>query len=216
MFLPSSSVLIWVAVAAIGVCGVMFLLKAVGVDSRRIWIIPLAVAIAAGFVYLQSEMLQPITQSPAMRAKSEIRNMATSLETYRIDNEVYPPACDNYGRVVPYNKEGVSAGYLPLLLTTPVIYSETLPLDQFNKTKPGWAGTSKRLYRYATNGKGCWIMASVCYHGKEVMRIEEFCDPNKADCDPTKFFSHLGPGSAVVYDDTNGTESAGEIVKYGP
>lgn len=59
-------------------------------------------------------------------------------------------------------------------------------------------------------------MSSLGPSRREEMRIEDFCDPKKANCDPAKFFSHLGPGTAVVYDPTNGTESAGEIVTTGP
>jgi hypothetical protein len=133
-----------------------------------------------------------------------------------MEHNAYPLACDNSGRVVPPDDARVSLGYVPNELTTPAAYTGVIPLDPFNEQKPGWDGTSRRRYRYATNCKTCWIMASVGPDRQEEMKIEDFCNPEKADCDPRKFFSHFGVGTAVLYDTSNGTNSKGEIVKYGP
>jgi hypothetical protein len=146
---------------------------------------------------------------------SHMRGLADALESYRADYNAYPPACDNTGRVVPPNASGVSAGYLSLIPTTPRTYAPAIPLDPFNKRKEA-GKTVNQPYRYATNGSTCWIITSVGADGREDIRIEDFCDPQKGDCDVSKFLSRPGIGIAVMYDVTNGTTSSGDIVRFGP
>jgi hypothetical protein len=154
------------------------------------------------------------TRSPVNRAKSEMQNLSVAIEAYRIDHNAYPLACDKAWHTLPVNDSGVSVGYVSNLLTTPSAFCVSIPLDPFNKS--GGPGTARQRYRYATNVSGCWIMSSVGYARKEKTKIEDYCDPKKANCDPKKFFSHFGVGTAVMYDSSNGTESDGEIVRTGP
>jgi len=148
------------------------------------------------------------------RAKSEIRNTAVNLETYYIDHDAYPPAVDAEGSIVLVGSDGsgVSAGYVPWLLTTPTAYASSLPSDPFHQLGGGRLGS----YRYATNGLSCWIMASNGPDGKPDIRIDEFPDVEKAACDWREFMAHFGTGDAIEYDASNGVQSAGDVVRVGP
>jgi hypothetical protein len=149
------------------------------------------------------------------RAMSDMRTLATGLEVYVVDNNAYPPACDKTGRIVPFNSSGVSAGYVPGLLTTPIEYLSSIPLDPFN-TIEGPGGTPDHFrYRYATNGLRR-ILSSAGPDGVAQTTIEDFCDPEKANGEWEVFVSKYAVGPGVVFDPTNGTKSNGDIIRVGP
>ncbi|MDK2970460.1 MAG: ral secretion pathway protein [Candidatus Sumerlaeota bacterium] len=66
--------------------------------------------------------LEAMTRAKVSRTKSDLRTLATALETYRIDKNRYPPD-SSYG-VVPYLERLRH-------LTTPVAYLSSLPGDPF-------------------------------------------------------------------------------------
>jgi cell division protein FtsW (lipid II flippase) len=172
----------------------------------------------AGYVMVIVAVILPecvpnTTRPNVARAVSEMRNLAVSIEAYRSDHHVYPPACDISGKVVPAAENGVSVGYVPYLLTTPTGYVREIPTDPFHKVKGGVP--YRYTYRYATNGSSCWILASLGPDEKETMRIIDYCDPNKANGDLKKFLSQYG-GDAIQYDTTNGTTSDGDVMRFGP
>lgn len=178
---------------------------------------PVAVVIIglAGFLYFQ---LKPPGASPrpkTAKAQSEMRNLAVSIETYRIDHNAYPPAVDPDGKIIPFSEDGttVSSGYISWPLSTPISYAGSIPKDPFHvgKTK-----SQRELYRYATNGVSCWIMMSYGPDQDEDIAIEEFPSFEGAVCDLKNFLSHFGKGTAVLYDSTNGVTSSGDIIKTGP
>jgi hypothetical protein len=149
----------------------------------------------------------------AFRVRLELRDVAMALESYSIDHNLYPPAVDVQGNIVPFPHDGTgaSAGYLPWLLTTPTPYTSSLPWDVFKrKTDP------ERLYRYATNGLSCWIMTSRGPDKDDDVSIEEFPDPVQGNCERERFMGHFGIGKAIEYDLTNGVVSSGDIVRTGP
>lgn len=153
-------------------------------------------------------------RSPVAKAKSEIRNLAVNLETYYIDHDTYPPAVDEKGKYIALGKSvpGISAGYVPHALTTPISYAASLPNDPFNKTSAKTEGT----YRYATNGLACWILTSNGPDGDADIKVENYPSKDKGNCSWKGFMSHFGVGTAVEYDGTNGTKSSGDIVRVGP
>jgi len=158
----------------------------------------------------------PQTRARAARAYGEMRTISIAIEVYSIDHKAYPPAVDINGKILFHedSETGVSSGYVPWLLTTPTAYLSTIPMDPFHRTrkKPGPYGP----YRYATNGSTCWIMVSPGPDENNDVRIEDFPDPEKANCDLKNFLSHFGIGTAVEYDGTNGTTSSGDILRVGP
>lgn len=158
--------------------------------------------------------IQARSRAKVARARSEIRNLAVNLETYYIDHNTYPPAVDENGTVVPLGELGasVSAGYVPWMLTTPIAYTATLPVDPDHEKEDG----TNALYRYATNGIQCWVLAG---HGPDKdgdVEVADYPSPNSGQCNWRSFVSHFGIGSAVEYDATNGTTSSGDVLRVGP
>jgi len=145
--------------------------------------------------------------------KSDFRQLEVHLESYYIDHNTYPPAVDENGKIIPYEPGGasVSAGYLPWLLTTPVAYADLLPRDPCYH--PRWSKAP--LYRYATNGKDCWILTGPGTDRIPEIPIEEYPSPGMGSCQFKKFMSQFG-GPAIQYDGTNGLISTGDILRVGP
>lgn len=163
-----------------------------------------------GYRVAQLDQIRP----KVARAKSEIRNLAVNLETYYIDHDSYPPAVDLEGKIIPLPSDGsgVSAGYLPWLLTTPVPYTSSLPTEPFHKLP----GRGDAPYRYATNGLACWIMTSNGPDEKPDIRIDEYPIPEKGGCEWKEFVQQYGTGDAIEYDASNGLMSVGDVVRVGP
>lgn len=157
--------------------------------------------------------LPATTRAYTARTQSDMRNLAYAVERYRADHGVYPPAYDADGKVVPANENGISVGYVPYLLSTPVSYVGTIPTAPFHERKRGEPPEYSHTYRYAVNASSCWIMAGAGPDQQGSETIEDFCDPNKADGDPKKFLSNCG-GEAVEYDSSNGSTSWGDIMLF--
>src|SRR5690606_17953273 len=70
-------------------------------------------------------------RSKIAKAESEMRSIATALESYRLDNNIYPPY---------FNENGVARNPLPARLaplTTPIAYMSSIPQDPFVYGPPG-------------------------------------------------------------------------------
>ena len=146
--------------------------------------------------------------SKPSRAKAEMRNIATALETYYIDNNEYPPAIDEKGNIIPYGEDGVSEGYTSSCLTTPIAHLPSLPTDPFHDAGDGY-------YRYATNGASCWIMSSNGPDRDTDLGLSDYFSKDVACSDvySVTFSRHF---SDEIYDPTNGTTSNGDIFRSGP
>ena len=69
-------------------------------------------------------LLEAQTRSKVSRVKADLRTVATALEAYHGDYNVYPPST----LVIPFRR------LIPL--TTPVAYIVTVPLDVFQTNEP--------------------------------------------------------------------------------
>jgi len=73
--------------------------------------------------------LEAQVRSKVSRAKADMRSLATAIESYAVDDNKYP-----------YTKEDPYPLYLEeryKLLTTPIAYITSIPLDPFGTGKPG-------------------------------------------------------------------------------
>ena len=147
------------------------------------------------------------------QAEAEMRNIATALEDYYIDNNAYPLAFDNFNfKPIPFNDKHISIGYTSGFLTTPAAYLPALPMDPFGEDLNNFP---QYLYRYGTNGNSCWILAS---NGPDMEKFEKpvpeliflksLCDLNLALSD--------GHMRDYTYDPTNGDVSFGDVWQVGP
>lgn len=155
--------------------------------------------------------LEAQTRSKVARCKSDIRNLANALEAYYIDNNKYVTETPSQLGVLN-ESERAARGFM--WLTTPIAYITSFPLDPFTMTtqrwgKPGaywwynWLERTGGFYSFdasscpVSNGGGPWVWGSWAWG-----------------------IWGMGPDSIanayLPYDATNGTKSAGDILRVGP
>lgn len=113
------------------------------------------------------------------RAKAELRNLATALESYYVDNEIYMTGemhCAQGALAGDHSKNNAGATISPnvgqdwLSLTSPISYVSSIPFDPFDnagKPSPNIAFDDTNdvnycvgRYDYNTNQSDAWILAS--------------------------------------------------------
>lgn len=147
--------------------------------------------------------LEAQTRSKVAAVRSDHRTIATALESYYVDHNVYP---EDYAE---YRQAG---GYGQGRLTSPIAYLTTVPLDVFGGYLDQVQGRQIITYTLGTSPTDApnkWILVSA--------------GPNKID-ETSPAFSYPGysedifenPASGyfyIRYDPTNGTTSAGDILR---
>ncbi len=141
------------------------------------------------------------TRSKVARVQADLQTAATALESYNIDNNIYP----YYD-----NPEDTDYQHLSHYLTTPVAYLTSIPVDIFfNQDAPGTVQSVKNFYHYLTED----YKPGVVQHRLTALGITS---PN------TEWMVYsLGPDrwddlGKLIYDPTNGTVSNGDILRIGP
>jgi len=173
--------------------------------------------------------LEAQVRSKVARAKADMRSLATALEAYMVDHNIYPDAPEYDG----------TKAYIQYVfgLTTPVAYITSVDLeDPFspagNEVNP-WAlrDDYKRTYQYLTYD-GVWART---YHADFLRKgyvVLSFGPTRKNSWiahypylvlkDPT-YVAHTYEGDYswpahpcdMIYDPTNGTRSRGDIARIG-
>ncbi len=173
--------------------------------------------------------LEAQTRSKAARIKSELRTLATGLESYNVDNNAYPYGVFNPGQQLgPASMEN----YVPL--TTPVAYLTAPPVEEPFTPESGYLqpdGTwvprpwgHDYYFYWRLDGPfvqffsqpeipGAWLLRSVGPNRRaEGKLIDAVCNARVAG----EFVSDDGfPGVDMLYDPTNGTVSRGDIARTG-
>lgn len=177
--------------------------------------------------------LEAQTRSKVSRAKSDIRSMATALESYKVDNNKYPPS-----KINPLMARAFR-------LTTPVSYMSTIPIDIFN---PGLDNVSvpspgNNVYTIGSidgDSQGTNNNASFPWFSEELLDMYAMqmkvppsnlrwvifsYGPMLNPLDHPTYAAHpsIYPGHSptvgyleVVYDPSNGTISKGIVPRVGP
>lgn len=159
--------------------------------------------------------LEAQTRAKVARAKSELRNISVPLETYYIDNNSYAPAVDTDGSwdIQGSGSTSYTAGWVPWVLSTPVVHLSSIPFDPFAPKKPlDWA----RTYQYGSNFLGYWIMDSLGPNLQDEMNETEYANPTGTVHGEIALFLTQFGGTNIEYDPTNGTISAGDVYRTGP
>ena len=154
-------------------------------------------------------------RAKAARAKSEIRTLATALESYYIDNNLYPDDIDP--QLWPW--------YVPYTVSTPIAYiSSGLIDDPFRlgvvSAIPGTPGTRYRYINYDAELNGHYtasaesnfphpgptatVSAGALKYGK--WRLNSAGPDRSAG-------PNWGYSTDDVYDPSNGTVSPGDIIR---
>jgi type II secretion system protein G len=144
--------------------------------------------------------LEAQTRSKVARVQNDMRNLATALESYRIDNNRYISHVDTIREFYP--------------LTSPIAYITSVPVCPF-----------ARIYALRENlGADAWN-----YHMEPVFdMITLWQDPGSSMC--RDLYAHgkvwllwsIGPDlicnihTVGLYDATNGTRSLGDLARSGP
>ncbi len=150
--------------------------------------------------------LEAQTRSKVSRVMADMRSTATAMESYRIDNNNYPPTNRAFGtgtiRITP-----VVRRYIPL--TSPISYITSAPSDPFFGGREAdlvnWGDpvfdfwTYMVPYHYGPRAGASWWLSS---YGPDKEK-----NGNSATAPSGETYSWSTP-----YDPTNGTVSAGEII----
>ncbi|MEQ8821141.1 MAG: prepilin-type N-terminal cleavage/methylation domain-containing protein [Sumerlaeia bacterium] len=205
-----------------------------GVTFRAFTLIELLIVVAIIAILAAiavPNFLEAQTRAKTSRVKSDMRSLATALESYRVDSNQYP-----YG-------DGTGDGFTAVAgtrrLTTPIAYMTTIPIDVFSpdpNTAPS-AGAFIHPYSpaffYVSSRPGGFpgIAASAGTWGWLVVdyRVNALAvAPNTvlgaalANESENVFWElrSLGPdregNSSFPYDPTNGTISSGDVTLFGP
>lgn len=146
--------------------------KRTGFTLIELLIVVAIIAILAAIAV--PNFLEAQTRAKVSRVKSDIRTMATGIETYRIDHNEYPEGTDNPNRYPEHiqtflgplapgyytfmsRSNGRVAGQHFATLTTPIAYLTQVPLDPFAQQA---GGILTYAYRNAKDTKNGWIITS--------------------------------------------------------
>ncbi len=154
------------------------------------------------------------TRAKVSRVKSDLRTLATALESYYIDYGTYPPDGDD----TQFFNFDVMATLK--VVTTPIAYAVALPFDPFNTDIPNdsalqilFPGDPPYTYVYNTFGNSLGI--NLAASGPT---------PPDNNGSPDNYgLSSPGPsrsfdsavGTPILYDPSNGTISVGDIHRFG-
>ncbi len=157
------------------------------------------------------------------RAKADMRTLATAIESYAVDNNVYPIVADEEGNdIFPYPGAGPAEIFetrLSTVITTPISYitsrlAEPFPEEGDFNENPQFGFLTRdyafeRLgdpgedefteYIEELGGQPATAKYYILSHGPD--RIHDEPEP---------------PSVASLYDPTNGTISSGDILYFGP
>lgn len=170
--------------------------------------------------------LEAQTRAKVSRSVSDMRSLATAIESYYVDNNEYPPGNievnnPSNGTLVPEYALILPRVARLIPLTTPLSYISSIPLDPFViKTEPDPAS---QVYAY-------WHPAHADAHriGGAFGTPNLFDDvPGQAENYGAYVFTSSGPDGIVeapehqdvgailnLYDPTNGSVSVGEIWRF--
>ncbi len=168
------------------------------------------------------------TRSKVSKAKAEQQSIATALESYYVDNNIYPApdVCPTSGTNFDANDSATNDGQLPRALTTPVSFVSSLFRDPFklngkgiyeygggSPNVPGSLAVVNGVYSgWPGNG---WIVSSygpdvVDGYGSTKMLEESAWGDSAFGTNPRL------ENSPFTYDPTNGTTSGGDVWRRGP
>lgn len=183
--------------------------------------------------------LEAQTRSKVTRVKADMRSLATAMESYVVDYNKYPIPSDNQGRWIPSPTTALSVSpfetRVPVLLTTPVAYITSRPVDPFAITRTGESqlfNTVTRDYvmmRQTNSPAHNWLNVYNEFFEQATGRppsqaIRYYFQSFGPDQDHDAETPHVGGGPSVphvhgegaLYDPTNGTISSGDILYFAP
>ncbi len=142
------------------------------------------------------------------KAEAEMRNLSTALESYRLDNNYYPPWINENGSA--RNGQGAWLGISNRFnaLTSPISYLGGIPVDPFIITHLENQEAVYDTYDYVD----AW--STINWLGSTSLGASFRCSMWRvASAGPDATMTY---GNVVNYDSTNGLQSRGDLVRIGP
>jgi len=165
------------------------------------------------------------TRAKTSRVMNDMRTVSLAMEMYRIDNNSYPL---NY-RDSYLHEANLASHSDPQLLTTPIAYMTTIPVDEFEKARSRFtlytvnshmiARWGNSAIAYQTYPKDLWTTLSIGpdlhrqttgWHSKEMIEQSERVRYGQGGEDPMR----PGQTAPLRYDPSNGTISPGDIYAW--
>ena len=185
--------------------------------------------------------LEAQTRAKVSRSAADMRTCVVGLESYYVDYNTYPPnLLDGSGRTNVMNMAMGKMPFIPYTITTPVAYMMAVPLDHF-KPKIMTDHQHSFMYFNPTNTPNAAnriqyraIVESYGMMGSSKVREQKWSLTSLGPdlkmgtmATQTELRGALpiyeimtmamsGMGPMVQYDPTNGTVSAGDLVRFGP
>lgn len=173
--------------------------------------------------------LEAQVRSKTAAVQNDMRQVAMGLESYHVDNNVYPPTIDTGDNVM--NMGGMMRmAFVPSTLTTPIGYITNIPLDSFNPkvmedhahsfiymSTSNFSSAALRGYKSKveevplrrTNSPS-WALYSTgpdLQYGAMMMQMN-------SGPPPTYGIMYTTDTTVMRYDPSNGTISSGDIVRF--
>jgi len=170
--------------------------------------------------------LEAQIRAKVARVHGEFRNLATCLEVYYIDYNVYPADYRPY-QIGCYTSAGIDwdLDFLLHCLTTPTAYMSTLPADDPFNPEPLYPSSSTGKYFYVNDAEAPYWDAS-CGTGGKPRYTKVYKEFVFGDRWFYWLLKSIGPDHRVewwawpvlevMYDSSNGTVSSGDIERVGP
>jgi type II secretion system protein G len=157
--------------------------------------------------------LEAQVRAKVSRAKSDIRNFATALEAYRVDNNLYPPTpIINDGGLRPIR-------IVPNYLSTPVAFVASASLNDVfvdvNLADFQYFGTTGQKFTFAAAGAALPLEPGDAGAGR---RYYYQCnrDPRRADDSGRKYPGLAGNYSLSAQAEARETEGDWVLASFGP
>lgn len=163
--------------------------------------------------------LEAQVRAKSSRAKSDMRSLATAIESYYVEWGTPPVPADESGITVPPAVAALGGfeTFLSTAITTPISYIRSLPDDPFRRPQGELAlfHLASRDYFISTEGNADSLDAYLEeITGEPHPNVHYFILSHGPDGDhdsPDLLENPLGP---MLYDPTNGTQSNGDIIYF--
>jgi type II secretion system protein G len=157
--------------------------------------------------------LEAQARAKVSRSKADMRSVITAIESYRVDHNRYPPAAGVGIYATSTFTNPVHQRLIPL--TTPISYMSVVPDDPFppSRTADGFDFTLPFYDTYDyVDAENLWAKSGITSGG--MWRLMS------SGPDRVMAYGGVMPGDVsnpmgVDYDPTNGTLSAGDVVRVG-
>ena len=181
-------------------------------------IVVLIIAILAAIAV--PNFLEFQTRAKVSRAQTDMRSVSIAVEAYLVDNNVYPLDGDD---LQPFNPANFDTGARLVVLTTPISYLSSLPVDVFHTEKIVFANSTllfpgENPFTFLYNTYGSFESSFTQSPGPSNSSSPDnwsltSLGPNR-DFDSSDYLRPLFP-KPLLYDPTNGTVSRGDLVRSG-